>query len=642
MEEKNGAFAEKKRRGGKRLMKPEKAPKAPGERRGRAEKEPRVPRETSGKRPGKVIGVIVLVLALAYLGLCAWAKVDDKIAPNTYFAGVNYGGMTPAQARSELQSRLDRAQGATVSFVLPDGTKVTDLALGTISVNADVEDIAGTIGAKGYHGFLMGGVYYAKTLFSGGAEIEDLSYDGDFAAAAQTVRAAIDCDPVEFAINVTEDGQVSIRKPMDGRRAVAADGEDPVIALLRNAYFSGGEPSEITLEPADGENGGVYEVVSAEPVDLSAQREAVVGQKVNASYDKVNGTVLPGRAGVDFSLADLQSAYDAAAPGETVSLANATVEAPDVTAEQLQKVLFRDVLSTYTTKVGGAAGRRANVKLTASRINGYIMNAGETMKYGPLVTPFTAANGYSAAPGYLQGKTVDMVGGGACQASSTLYAAALYANLEIVQRTNHGFASDYIGLGLDATVAEGGPEFEFRNNTNYPIKVVAEYYASGSKNYIKITLLGTKVDDSYVKIKTDVLETIPFEEEIVETDELAPGERKVEQTAYTGYKVKTYRNVYSGDGTLISSTFEASSNYKARNRIVLVGKSTGSTTPTDPGTTTPTDPGTTTPTDPGTTTPTNPGATTPTDPGTTDPGTGDGGTSEPPEQMEKPGWLDTP
>ena len=314
MEEMNGAFEEKKnRKGGKRLMQPEKAPKAPGERRGRAEKEPRVPRETSGKKPGKVIGVIVLVLALAYLGLCAWAKVDDKIAPNTYFAGVNYGGMTPAQARSELQSRLDRAQGATVSFVLPDGTKVTDLALGTISVNADVEDIAGTIGAKGYHGFLMGGVYYAKTLFSGGAEIEDLSYDGDFAAAAQTVRAAIDCDPVEFAINVTENGQVSIRKPMDGRRAVAADGEDPVIALLRNAYFSGGEPSEITLEPADGENGGVYEVVSAEPVDLSAQREAVVGQKVNASYDKVNGTVLPGHAGVEFTLSDLESAYNAAA-----------------------------------------------------------------------------------------------------------------------------------------------------------------------------------------------------------------------------------------------------------------------------------------------------------------------------------------
>lgn len=298
-------------------------------------------------------------------------------------------------------------------------------------------------------------------------------------------------------------------------------------------------------------------------------------------YDKETGAVTPGHAGVEFTLSDLESAYNAAAAGETVELSNATVETPDVTAEQLQKVLFRDVLSTYTTKVGGASGRRANVKLTASRITGYVLNSGETMKYGPLVTPFTAANGYSTAPGYLQGKTVDMVGGGACQASSTLYAAALYANLEIVQRTNHGFASDYIGLGLDATVAQGGPEFEFRNNTMYPIKVIAEYYTSGGKDFLKVTLRGTKVDDSYVKIKTEVLETIPFTEEIVETDELAPGERKVEQTAYTGYKVKTYRNVYSGDGKLISSTFEASSNYKARNRIVLVGKS-AAVTPVDP------------------------------------------------------------
>lgn len=400
---------------------------------------------------------------------------------------------------------------------------------------------------------------------------------------------------------------------------------------LGGAYLSGGKPSEIVLKSAA--EGGVYDVIPAQEADLAAQREAIIGQKVNASFDKESGTVVPGHAGVDFALSDLQAAYDKAAAGETVDVPNAAVELPDVTTEQLERVIFRDELSSYTTKVGGAPGRRANVKLTASRINGYIMNAGETMKYGPLVTPFTAANGYSPAPGYMQGKTVDMVGGGACQASSTLYAAALYANLEIVQRTNHGFASDYIGLGLDATVAEGGPEFEFRNNTDYPIKVCAEYTTSGNKNYLKITILGTKVDDTYVKIRADVLETVPFTEEIIETDELAPGERKVEQTAYTGYKVKTYRNVYSGDGKLISSTFEANSNYKARNRIVYVGKS-AVTVPTDPGVTAPVDPGTTAPIDP--TVPVDPGTTT--DPGVTDPGA----TTEPPVvEMERPGWLDT-
>ena len=636
MDEMNGAFEEKKRRkGGKRLMQPEKAAKAAKE--PRAEKPPRVPRETSGKT-GKVVGIVAGVLVVAYLGLGAWASASHKIYPNVMMGDTNYGGMTEQQVAEQLKASVAQAKGTGVDFVLPDGTEVAHVSLDEMPEYVDFDGLAKHIyNVYGCNdSFLTAGAKYLCALFKpqDAAQVVDAAYSPDLMEnLVDTVCDSINCDPVEFAINVTEDGKVSVTKPQDGR-ATTDTAKDQIGVYLNGAYLSGGDPSEIVLEPAS--EGGVYDVIPAQEVDLSAQREAVIGQKVNATYDKETGAVTPGHAGVEFTLSDLESAYNAAAAGETVELPNATVETPDVTAEQLQKVLFRDVLSTYTTKVGGASGRRANVKLTASRITGYILNSGETMKYGPLVTPFTAANGYSAAPGYLQGKTVDMVGGGACQASSTLYAAALYANLEIVQRTNHGFASDYIGLGLDATVAQGGPEFEFRNNTMYPIKVVAEYYASGGKNYLKVSLLGTKVDDTYVKIKTEVLETIPFTEEIVETDELAPGERKVEQTAYTGYKVKTYRNVYSGDGKLISSTFEASSNYKARNRIVLVGKSAAVTptepiTPVDPGTTTPTDP--TTPVDPGTTT--NPGTTT--DPGVTDPGT----TTEPPVEQEKPGWLNT-
>ena len=358
---------------------------------------------------------------------------------------------------------------------------------------------------------------------------------------------------------------------MDGRKATDRTETQIADALFR-AYFGGGEMTEYILKPVSEDNAeGAYEIVPAQAVDLAAEREKLVGEKVNARYDIENERIVPSHAGVHFTLADLQSAYDAAAPGETFPV-KATVEQPEVTTAQLEAGLFRDELSSYTTRVGGAPGRHKNVHLTAERITGYILNAGDTMQYGPLVTPFTAANGYAPAPGYLNGKTVDMVGGGACQASSTLYAAVLYANLEIVQRVNHGYASDYIGLGLDATVASGGPEFEFRNNTLYPIKVQAEFFTKDKKDYLKITLLGTKTDDHYVKMVTQVLSTTPFEEEIVETDALAPGERKVEQTAYTGYVVKTYRNVYAGDGTLLSSTYEATSRYKSRNRIVLVGK----------------------------------------------------------------------
>ena len=105
-----------------------------------------------------------------------------------------------------------------------------------------------------------------------------------------------------------------------------------------------------------------------------------------------------------------------------------------------------------------------------------------------------------------------------------------------------------------------------------------------------------------MKIVTELISTTPFEEVTVETDTLAPGEQKVEQTPYTGYVVKTYRNVYAGDGTLLSSTYEATSRYKSRNRIILVGKAADPTVdpnvpvmdPTVPGS----DPGATM-TDPG-------------------------------------------
>ena len=621
MEENIGAFAEKKRKkGGKRLMKPEK-----GRRVSERPDEARVPRETSGKA-GKAAVIAAAVLASAYLGFGAWVSSSRCIYPNVMLGAVNYGGMSEQQAAQQLKESAAQARSAHVDFVLPDGTEVARVALGEMPEYADFDGLARHIyNVYGCNdSFLTAGAKYLRALVKpqDAAATVGMYYSPEqLGGLIDTLCADITCAPVEFAIHVTEDGRVSVTKPRDGR-AAADTAREQLCAYLGGAYLSGGEPGEIVLKSAA--EGGVYDEIPAQEVDLAAQRAAIIGQKVNASFDKASGTVVPGRAGVDFGFSDLQAAYNAAAPGETVDVPNATVELPEVTEEQLNKVIFRDELSSYTTKVGGAAGRRANVKLTASRIDGYILNSGETMKYGPLVTPFTAANGYSPAPGYLQGKTVDMVGGGACQASSTLYAAALYANLEIVQRTNHGFASDYIGLGLDATVAEGGPEFEFRNNTDYPIKVRAEYTADGKKNYLKITILGTKVDDSYVKIKVDVLETIPFAEQVTETSELAPGERKVEQTAYTGYKVKTYRNVYSGDGKLISSTFEASSNYKARDRIVLVGKAADAA-PVTPGTT-PVDPGAA-PADPGVSP----------DPGTPDPAPA----PEPPVEMERPGWLDT-
>ena len=89
---------------------------------------------------------------------------------------------------------------------------------------------------------------------------------------------------------------------------------------------------------------------------------------------------------------------------------------------------------------------------------------------------------------YIGNKVETGIGGGICQTSSTLYSAVLYANLEIVSRTSHSLPVSYMPPGQDATIAEGYIDFKFRNNTDYPIKVIA--IAENRK--VVCTILGTR------------------------------------------------------------------------------------------------------------------------------------------------------
>ena len=87
----------------------------------------------------------------------------------------------------------------------------------------------------------------------------------------------------------------------------------------------------------------------------------------------------------------------------------------------------------------------------------------------------TTDRGFGAAPAYVNGETVDTIGGGICQVSSTIYYAALLSNLEIVERYAHRYAPSYITWGMDATVSWGGPEFRFKNDTGYPVRLDVTY-----------------------------------------------------------------------------------------------------------------------------------------------------------------------
>lgn len=529
-----------------------------------------------GKKPLIVIGIILAVLCAAYLGLCAYAGSLEVFYPNTTINDVDVAGCTVTEAAERLRAELP---GRQVEFYLPlpdetgDGASapegdtlydeapaatVTYRDLG-VTENLDYENDAQLVFdlAQVRTGFFTRGWNYLGCLFgSMGTKGITLEPEEDiFQSQMEQLSGQFSKEPQDTAYTVDENG-LQVTLAQNGLAvSPAALTEDTTL------FFS----SVISEDP-----GRIYvadaQILPAKTMTAQAIHDATAGDVKNAGYDAATDSIIPERIGAEFDVTAAQAALDAAAPGETVTL-DAEVQLPAVTAEELEGVLFRDVLGQCRTHVSGTAARINNVKLSAAACNGVVLNTGDVFSYNATTGQRTTAKGYQAAPAYVQGETVDEVGGGVCQTSSTLYYACLRANLEITERYAHRYVPAYIDWGMDATVSWGGPDYKFTNNTNYPIKIVATY----SGGYLTIKILGTNVDGTSVKMTSEVLSSTPWETVYKDDETLPAGTEKVTTTPYTGYKVKSYRNVYDANGKLISSTYEATSDYKVRNKVISRG-----------------------------------------------------------------------
>lgn len=110
-------------------------------------------------------------------------------------------------------------------------------------------------------------------------------------------------------------------------------------------------------------------------------------------------------------------------------------------------------LSRYGTIFDPIDGRTKNIKTAADKINGYVIEPGKVFSFNEVVGIRTSKAGYVNAPVLLQGRRTDDLGGGVCQVSSTLHAAAVEGGLVIVERRPHSLVPKYIEPGYDATVA---------------------------------------------------------------------------------------------------------------------------------------------------------------------------------------------
>lgn len=308
--------------------------------------------------------------------------------------------------------------------------------------------------------------------------------------------------------------------------------------------------------------------VGAEPINLDAIYKDIFKLPVDASYTTNPYVVYPSSNGLDFaiSMEDAKAIISNQQDEYTIPL---KITYPNVTTKQIGNEAFPDLLSQFSTSFTSSGYNRSNnIILSSAKLNGLVLMPGEEFSYNQAVGQRTKAAGFRKAGAYSNGKVVQEVGGGICQVSSTLYNAVLYANLEIVERTNHYFNPGYVKAGLDATVSWGGPDFRFRNNRNYPIRIVTD--TSGKK--LKVYIYGLKTDDDCtVVLDPRYISSVPYKTTYQNDASLATGETRVISSGSNGCKTATYKYVYDKNGTLISSECISRDTYSPHNKVVAVG-----------------------------------------------------------------------
>ena len=136
----------------------------------------------------------------------------------------------------------------------------------------------------------------------------------------------------------------------------------------------------------------------------------------------------------------------------------------------------------------------------------------------------------------------------------------------MVERHAHQFATGYVPDGMDATVYFGSLDFQFKNNTNYPVKIETESYDKDGARYLRVRLYGTNEDGRYAKPERTQYNWVEPTNSYVADETVARGTLVLDkvQNAYTGRSADTYRYIYEADGTLVEKQFMDSSRYKMR------------------------------------------------------------------------------
>lgn len=439
-----------------------------------------------------ITACIVLLLAGAVTAAGYMVTSSTTILPNLYVGGVFVGGMDKESAKSAIEaSGWDEKAKTPLTVTLMGRTKI-EIAQYASGAMHTVDEAADAAYAYGHTGS-----WYAN-LFD---------YVKSYLRPTEVNSASIVYNE-EYIRTQCEKGIKSLEEEL-GDGSYEIDKENSLLCMVKGAgelKFDLADMTAVIIDAlGDGKTEMDYDYITSTPKmpDFQKIHDDLAAEPADAYFsDDGKFTVIDDVEGCDFDVTEAETIWKDAEPAADVEIP-IKLTFPEVTGDYLRSLLYRDVLGTMTTYFPKSNENRiSNIQLACSKIEGTILYPGDVFSYNDALGERTEAAGFKMAGAYSNGEVVEELGGGICQVSSTLYSAMLYAyRVNTVQRVPHYFPVDYLEKGYDATVSWPKPDFKFRNDTDYPIKIVT--HCNAEEKSLTIEIIGTNLDGTYIQLTKD-------------------------------------------------------------------------------------------------------------------------------------------
>lgn len=499
----------------------------------------------------KIIIMLAIILILFSIIFSLINMNNTKIYRNISVQGIDVSGENDKEANEKISSLIDSKKTNLITLKHSDFT--ANVSFEQFDIEYDVNDAIATAYGVGRSGNIVTNNYKIISTFFRKRDIPlKISIDDN---AINTMIDDIESklpDAKEESTYYIEDENLIIKK---GKKGAVIQKEQ-----LKN------EIKQIISDISNSDNTIEIPVEAAIPseIDLDKIISEVTKEAQNAYLSENPKEIHAEKNGIELAITE-EEAKNILSEDKEEYIIPLKIIKPQITVASLGTQAFTDKLAIFTTDFDASNENRANnLKLAAEKLNGIVVNPGETFSYNQTIGQRTIAAGFKEANAYSGGDVVLDVGGGICQLSSTLYNATLLANLEIVERHNHSFKTAYVAAGRDATVSWGSIDFKFKNNRNYPIKIESQ----AEDGVVTVNIYGIKQDDDYtVLIESKETEVIKQNVEYKEDNSLEKGKEVVERYGENGCKSETYKTLLK-NGVVVSREIISKDTYNALSKII--------------------------------------------------------------------------